>query len=300
VLENHVSWMPERKELHRKILARAYALTDEVDRTLTVDGSGKVVAMRGNTAVGKTRTLGTSVAELGELIKRSPKSTLNPDNVKEMIMAEGLENGITVNHAQVHDEGSQLSYEMWAQLKKSTKSVVVDRRLGRASDIAEIITAAEATGRKMDLIDCEAPLISSLVGVLTRDPKGTDPIPPFGAIEHGFREVREGRMRVVELALNSDAVDRFELHANGPKGAKMLVAEKTPDGLRILDQQRFEHASEDPTEEIARTRALKITPELIDQLAGGYSGGYGEVVRESLQRYEGFSFEEAIARHAKG
>lgn len=58
-------------------------------------------------------------------------------------------------------------------------SFLVDKRLARASENAHYTRIASNNSRKLVICDIDAPLENPLVGVLERDNKGADPIPPY-------------------------------------------------------------------------------------------------------------------------
>ncbi len=300
-LDGLAHWTPERRELHESLYARSLALATGLNQALGTSGKPTVFAMRGNTAVGKTRTLANvDTLKAGvAFLKDNPASSINPDPIKAELVAAEAQRGAKVSSNQVHEEGSAISWRLLQTLQKEAISMVVDRRLGSPNDVSDIVAAAEANGKAVELIDVDANLAFSVMGVLMRQAGGVDPIVPFSAIAYGFAEVREGRLQVIERAIQSEAVTRYDLFATAGDGSKVCVAQKRDGELQIKDTALFDSCVAPPHEEVERLRTQTIDPVFVDQLTGSLQGPFRNAAQEALMRYAGLTLEAALEAHGR-
>jgi hypothetical protein len=295
------SWTGERRALHERIFARGMAQATGLNEVISQPGEKPIiVAMRGNTAVGKTRTLATvdRMKEGAAFMKENGTAAINPDPIKAQLVELGQDNGVELSSHQVHEEGSAISWRLMTQLQETAMSMVIDRRLGSPNDVSDIVASAEANDKAVELIDVDAKLEFSIMGVLLREPGGTDPIVPFDAVAYGFREVREGRLKVIERVMNSDAVERYDLFATNPDGTKTCVAQKRDGEMKILDTDAFDACvgSADAAVDAARTRV--IDDAFISQLTEQLPGAFRDKAKAALARYRGHNLEDALTAHA--
>ena len=300
-LDGLAHWTADRRELHENLFARSMALATGLNQVIGAGGKPTVFAMRGNTAVGKTRTLANvdTLKSGASFLKDNPAASINPDPIKAELVAAEAEHGSKVSSNQVHEEGSAISWRLLTALQKEALSMIVDRRLGSPNDVSDIVASAEANHKNVELIDVEAPLAFSVMGVLMRKQGGVDPIVPFDAIAYGFVEVRDGRLKVIERAIESDSVARYDLFATSPDGAKVCVAKKTAGQLEILDTKLFDGCVSPPHEEVELLRTTKIDAAFVEGLTSGLPKPFQDDARKALLRYEGMTLPDALEAHAK-
>jgi hypothetical protein len=295
-------WLPQRRKVHEELKAsgvdKAMALSNALGRD-----EPTVFAMRGNTAVGKTRTLKdiASLAPAADLIKQEPKSAINPDNFKADLIKHAYNAGsCAIDHGQAHVESCVIAQAVWASLDADPDaSVLVDRRLGAQSDFDELVRTAHASGKRVELYDIDAPLEASLCGVLVREPGGVDPIPPFEAIAWGFKSIREDRLKVLEQAIVEGHVDRYELFGTLPDGSKALAVKMEGRATTEIDADLFAEAIAAPDAIIEQARHTVIDQPFIARMADGITGPFAKTLRAALERYRGLTLEQAISEHSK-
>lgn len=296
------NWLPQRRAMHDALYESALTKSLQFSEAIG-KAEPTVFAMRGNTAAGKTRTIKNieSLAPAGDFIKSEPKSAVNPDNFKKEIIDHEAKAGRShLSHPQCHVEGSMLTRRLWAALEShQKKSVLVDRRLGPHSDFDEIVRSAQQSGKRVELFDIDAPLEFSLCGVLTREPGGDDPIPPFATIAHGFREIRQDRLKMIEQAIDETNVDRYQLFATLEDGSKVKVASVQGSELIVHDEALFDQVTASPEEMIAAAENTVIDDDFISRMADSIKGASSKVMRKCLQRYKGKTLKQAVKDHGK-
>ena len=302
--DRSTSWIPERRALHDRLIkqalrdARAFADADT--------GTATIYAMRGNTAVGKTRAIDGNVPELqapAAATKHLRHRAVNPDNFKVDLMEADPDVALTSN--QVHEESSILAKRLQrelANLKRSDGtlgSIMIDKRLGDVENVADLIALARKTGRKLVVTDVDAPLEFSLAGVLERPVGGKDPIPPFEAVaDRGFKPARQHRQAVMALFENNPDIGTYRLFATSQSGAKVLVAE-VQEGRRIVHQQdELTRLSREPQDQdITMLRSTRITKTLIFEMTRSLPPKFAERRRKALLPYIGMTWGQAIKKH---
>ncbi|MDP2342418.1 MAG: zeta toxin family protein [Deltaproteobacteria bacterium] len=300
-LDGLAHWTPERRELHESLYARSLALATGLNQVIGAGGKPTVFAMRGNTAVGKTRTLANvdTLKSGAAFLKDNPAASINPDPIKAELVAAEAGKGVKVSSNQVHEEGSAISWRLLQAMQKEAMSMIVDRRLGSPNDVSDIIAAAEANGKAVELIDVDAKLAFSVMGVLMRKPGGVDPIVPFSAIAYGFAEVRDGRLKVIERAIESEAVTRYDLFATANDGSKVCVAQKRDGQLEIKDTALFDSCVAPPHDEVERMRTQIVDAAFVDQLTSGLPKPFLDDAKQALLRYAGLTLQAALEAHGK-
>jgi hypothetical protein len=182
-----------------------------------------IYALRGNTAVGKTRMVTSQIPALRAALDKSSDGIVNPDQFKPPLRSNGNQ---SLNSAQVHAESCVLADRLEDELKSmktadgAAASFLVDKRLARASESAHYALMASSTSRKLVLCDIDAPLENSLVGVLERDTKGADPIPPYQIVSDGFSAVRTDRGAVIDQSINNPQLGTYQLYSTYSLGKK--------------------------------------------------------------------------------
>jgi hypothetical protein len=304
-LGDPMNWVPERRALHDRLIAQAMEhLTAFAD---AMEGPPTIYAMRGNTAAGKSRAIRGNIPALENGVAATANlrhRAVNPDNFKaDLIEADP---DIALNSTRVHIESSVLAWRLQARLAQvktsagKVGSMLVDKRLGAPSDVAALEKVAAQNGHKLNIYDIDAPLESSLLGVLGREAGGKkDPIPPFADIaDRGFVPARTNRREVIQKYLDNPELGEYELYGTLPSGAKVKVAAIKNGELEVYDEARFEELLTDPSEQVQAIRQKRITEQLIDELTAPLDKDFAAKVRQDLTPHIGYTWEEAIAHHA--
>jgi hypothetical protein len=261
--------------------------------------------MRGNTAAGKTRAVAGSVPELATPMaktKNLPHRSVNPDNFKsELIEASGG----NLTSSQVHAESSMLAERLEGELLdmktsdgKELGSMLIDKRLANAGDVAHYAKMAKDSGRKFVLYDVDAPLEVSLAGVLERVPGGADPLPPYDIVEGGFNGVRENRRAVVDMFTNDPSLGTYELYGTRPNGERVPAATVKSGAVEVTDPALYAEAMSGPGDmgEVLATK--RITEDGIQSLVDSLDGERGTKVGNLLRKYLGWTWKAALDAHS--
>ncbi|HUH02889.1 MAG TPA: zeta toxin family protein, partial [Kofleriaceae bacterium] len=296
------NWTSERQALHRRLLDQATA-----DAMAFADASepGTLFAMRGNTGAGKSRATAevTEMQPGREAADGRLHANVNPDNFKvDLVGADG----VPVTSSQVHVESSMLAQRLQTQLAGTTDadgnpvSFVVDKRLGSTGDVSELAEIARTTGRQLHLMDVDAPLEFSLVGVLMRTPGGDSPIPPFDVIgSGGMQPARENRLDVMQMFIAEPSLGRYQLSGTEPSGAKVPVAEVVNGVVTIHNQPMFDQLTSNPAAQIAALKTRVIDDAFITEFTAQLPSGFGADARAALEPHMGLTFEAAIRAHSQ-
>jgi hypothetical protein len=300
-LEDPKHWTPERAALHDRLIAAAKLDAQQFAEALAKGGQGGTLyAMRGNTAAGKTRAVTGNVPELAGPMAQTkdlPHRAVNPDNFKADLIKETP--GAT--STEVHAESSMLSNRLQAELlgMKTTDgkagSMLIDKRLLSAADVAEYARLAKESGRKFVLYDVDAPLEVSLTGVLERAPGGADPLPPFDVVAGGFDGVRTNRAAVVALFEADATMGTYHLYGTRPNGDRVEIATTIGGKTTILDDVLYKAATLPPKTSLA---SVRITPEAIDAICKDLPADRAVKIREILQKYQGWTWKAALDAHS--
>lgn len=294
------NWVPERRRLHQEIidaeLQKAKDLASRLDKNV-------IYALRGNTAAGKTTALRSN-----PLFSRAgnTEGAINPDTYKASLKAadaepDGWQN---VLHKQAHEEGSMLAKRIFETVQQTEDaSMIIDKRLSKEKNIKELLDVAEASGKKLKFLDVDAPLETSLIRVLGREPGGADPLVPFDAVAGGFSEVRSNRLAMLDAAEKNDSIETYTLYAPGPDGKPKLVASK--EGGKIKVEPGMEDTFAQTVDERAAKQtvdALKdtvIDDAYIERTVAAAPADQRERIQSILEKNKGMTFKEALDRHAE-
>jgi hypothetical protein len=297
IAENPDSWLSQRRDIQKKILATEINKAIQVARNQSAPLPA-INAMRGNSGVGKTRL--ASAATIPELIDISKLPVVNPDLFKKLLREE---TNSDLSHRQLHIEASQMSEDFQTDLlnNENITSFLVDRRLGSLSDILQLKGKAENSGKKLNLFDVDAPLEDSLIAILMRRPGGDDPIVPFEVVANeGFEKSRGNRKDIINLYRENPEMGRYELYGSIGSGQKELVATVENGKLSILNRAHFAKITATQNEEIANIKNTLITPKEIERVTCSLDkGDYKDAVIEALQSFKGLTWEQAIKIHEK-
>jgi hypothetical protein len=302
-LDEPKNWRPERQKLHDKLiddsLQKASAFAEAIER------SGRqptLFALRGNTASGKTRMANSAGPVLAEAINESGGGCINPDLFK-VRLGEVLGQA-ELTSTEVHAESCVLADRLERELRDlktasgKPASMLVDKRLGRAHEVASYIKLAEETGRKVELYDIDTPLQRSLVGVLQRTPGGHDPRPPYAAVSAGFSAIRGNRLNVIDQFLAKPQLGTYHLYGTSANGAKMHVATVANGELTIHDQDKYAEIMNPSNSSPGDIGGQKIDDEAIKQWTEGMPTTIAAKACEALKKYAGMSWSEALQAHS--
>jgi hypothetical protein len=186
--------------------------------------------------------------------------------------------------------------------EKQLASVLIDKRLAKASDVQEYIDTAHATGRKLVLFDVDAPLEVSLAGVLEREPINSapgkvDPLPPFDIVASGFTSVRNDRAAVIAL-FEKPGNGTYHLYATRPDGARVEIATVSGGPPVIKDPQLFAEAVSAGPGQAEIIGQKRITREAIDEVVRELPPERAAQVRGTLRKYEGWTWKSALDAHS--
>jgi hypothetical protein len=304
-------WPAERLALHDKLIEQAKK--DAQAFADAMEGEPTLYAARGNTAAGKTRALKGNVPELKAGIDASgDMRAVNPDNFKKGLI-EGTNSDPKPTTGQVHQESSMLTERLQKELldpenglkKTGTNqpgNVLIDKRLLTVDDVAEYFNLAQSTGRKFALFDVDAPLESSLSGVLEREQpsvqmaKGAgaiDPLPPFDVVAKGFKGIRDNRLKVIKFLRDKPGV-KYDLYSGGK-----LIAKIENGTFEIIDAAEYGKVVEMAPEDLLANKV--IDEALIDDLTKDITDAdYKAKKRAALEKYKGKTWKQALDEHAAG
>lgn len=299
-LADSKNWVPERQRLHQEIIdaemQKAKDLASRLDKNT-------IYALRGNTAAGKTTALRSN-----PLFSRAGNTdgAINPDTYKASLKAadaepDGWQN---VLHKQAHEEGSMLAKKIFETVQKTEDaSMIIDKRLSKQKNIKELLDAAESSGKKLKFLDVDAPLETSLIRVLGREPGGADPLVPFDAVAGGFNEVRSNRLAMLEAAEKNDSIETYTLYAPGPDGKPKLVASKEGGRIKVEDGMQDIFAQTVDEQAAKQTvDALKdtvIDDAYIERTVAAAPADQRGRIQSILEKNKGMTFKEALDQHAE-
>lgn len=238
-LDNPENWIPERRRLHERIVNEQVAASLELSDALEekYGRKGIVIAMRGNTASGKS----TVMQQMG----LPSRGIFNTDTYKfelrsDEAEADGWQN---VTNFQIHDEGSTLSRRIRQEIEAvDGVSMVLDSRMMDRSDVEVIVARAERKDREVHFVDIDAPLMTSLVRVLGRPAGGVNPLVRYENIVEGFDGVRSNRTSLIRRVLKDKNIRTYELYGLDADGQLVLVARKSPEnpgGFEVTKMELF-------------------------------------------------------------
>lgn len=297
---NH--WVPERRALHNKLIADAIPKALKFAEAVRESGEEPAIyALRGNTAVGKTRMAATAIPVLASALNKSGGGSVNPDVFKPPLR---LKEGGKLTSTQVHVESHVLSDRLEAQLRplktagNAPASILVDKRLARTGEIEHYAGMARETGRKIVLCDIDAPLEKSLVGVLERHPDDNDPLPPYHAVGNGFSAVRANRAAVIDKFIADPSLGSYQLYGTSPDGRKIKVASVEHGELVIDHPELYAELTMAPGDLPARLSENIIDGPLIAALTKDLDSERAESARSALAAYSGMTWRQALDAHS--
>lgn len=301
-LRDESHWVPERQELHRKLLNKAHEEATKFAAAMMGKGEPTLYAMRGNTASGKTRLAKSgAMPELEAAVRATGDGrSINPDNFKGELMRHG---GFTAN--EVHMEASALAKTLQLEMKNEhtadgkPSSMFVDKRLLGLSEIEQYAELAKSSGRKFVVYDVDTPLENSLVGVLGRKVGGNDPLVPFRPVADGFASARANRLAVIQW-FEGHREAEYTLYGTAPDGAKIKVASVKNGALVKHDKPMFDQLIEDPADAGDKLGDKVITQAAIDEIVGEIGDKkYALQVANDLKPYINKTWKEAVDAHSK-
>ncbi|WP_284404619.1 XopAJ/AvrRxo1 family type III secretion system effector zeta toxin [Acidovorax sp. SUPP3434] len=301
-LADPAHWHPERRKLHDALiddsLRKATVFAECVER---LGYSPTLFALRGNTAAGKTRLARSAVPALAEALEESGGGSINPDAFKSRLRKVPGQPRLTP--ANVHAESCVLADRLERQIATGKTasgkpaSMLVDKRLGGAHEVARCIALSEETGRQVEMYDIDMPLERSLLGVLQRHPDGDDPRPPYAAVVAGHCAIRGNRLDVIEQFLAKPQIGTYHLMGTSATGEKAPVATVANGELTIHDADQYAEIVA-----LSELSASDIGEQVIDdgtirQLTHAMPAAIAETAREALQKYAGLSWSQALGIH---
>jgi len=313
-LDDPENWVPERRKLHQEIVdeqsAKALQLSE---RFHAVGNEPTIYCLRGNTAAGKTTTLRghERFKPAIDPATGEPTGAINPDTYKSIIRRGERDFGRqTISHHQAHTEGSMIARRIERGIAESQSSMIIDKRLNEDADVEAYVKMARSQGKRMQVLDVDAPLETSCLGVLTREPSGDDPLVPFDAIAEGFVTVRENRGKLMTRAVkgadgNYDtSINYYALYARGSDNQAVRVAEVVNGDLNIDEAHSglFTEAvkADGHKEEVERVRRTVVDDDYIARTLSKFpEGKYQDRVRTVLEQNRGKTLEEALNENAR-
>jgi len=175
---------------------------------------------------------------------------------------------------------------------------LIDKRLATVGDVQAYAKMAKDTGRKFVLYDVDAPLETSLAGVLERVPGGADPLPPFDVVAGGFKAVRSNRKGVIEMFTADPSFGDYVLYGTTSSGQRVEIATVTGGKLTVKNHDMFVLATTDDTsiaEALAKTR---ITGSSIDEMLKDLPADRAAKIGPILRKYEGWTWKAALDAHS--
>ena len=307
-LNNPNHWLSERAELHTHLINTAVAQAQELNKILPPN---TVFVLRGNTAVGKT---GIS-KKPGRIVEAGLSTTtgiVNPDVYKPELMKREACGPLSATHAQAHEESTMIARRVIEQLERqSGLSFVVDKRLHSATSVDEMIGLVERSGRKLEIIDIDAPLELSLLRILTRrTDEESDPRVPFDAVTLAFEGIRRHRARTLQLVQENPSIAcyrLFSVQANGdPELIAELPREHTDRRLVISTDktERYEDAIQCDSliENIRAFKNQRLTDAYIDAVVPSFTDRQRSKIQATLRVYQqkipGCTLKQALDLHA--
>ncbi|MBL8627842.1 MAG: S8 family serine peptidase [Myxococcales bacterium] len=306
-LDRPETWLAPRTALHERYLRDATAGLQRLATELRAHPP-TLYAMRGNTAAGKTRAIrgagAQALPELALALERLGDDlhiTVNPDNAKVVLLQDGAELGLT--SGQVHEESATLGGKMKKRAfdlrheDGTPASILVDQRLLTVANVEEMVKAARRTHRRLVVIDVDAPLEMSLVGVLMRRRVVDGPVPAFQVVGDGFKLARSERRAVSELMAKTPNSE-YLLFGTQPDGRRVLLSRivGSSEGVVPPPMQHLERVED---AEVVRTQVEVIDEALIERIVSALESGFGERVRQRLREFVGYTWEQALFSAAR-
>jgi hypothetical protein len=280
-LLNPQNYIPERIRVQAGIIANQWISLRALSMKLA-QHPFKVIALKGNTGVGKSSVLEKYGIDSG---------ILNPDTGKAVLKRDPA-----VSNQRVYDEWTNL---FWYRFLKNVSdehvdvNFVLDSRLIFVEDVETyVIEPAQKRKGTAEIIDVDAPLETSLARVLARDSHGEAPCVPLHVVVNGFMQTRKNRLRIIERIVNEPAVESYKLYSC-KNGKQLLVAEKVDGVFKIIHAKAFAECVREPSPlEINQVVKRKITAKYIDQAIA--KNIIFPSQKSLLARWKGMTFEKAL------
>ncbi len=293
------SWLPERREFHRGIVRRetdnTLQLSEKLDQAEPI-----VVMLRGNTGSGKSYYLKHNDPFQGALDEnRKLPGVINPDTYKQRVIEnEKREGGKMLSSGQTHSEARFMADEVieGARMGNPQLTEVWDQRFTNINEIGKKVKEAKKAGKKINIIDLDAPLETSCIRVLCRPEIGSAPRTGFRVIADGFRDTRNTRGELLKIVKKEQTVSNYTLRVADKSGNSTIVFEKK-DGVigEIKDQSLFDKALSNTDSEIERVGSIQINDDYLKTL--------DPETRKKVEKYKKdppITLEAAIEKHAGG
>lgn len=299
-IEIQSNWIPERAGLHTKIietnLVKALALSKRLDTDRP-----SVWAVRGNTGAGKSYSIkndekfSRAMDENGE-----PSGAINPDTFKGALKKANP----VLSHAQLHMEGSGLSYQFAQALSKEAvkATLIIDTRLAKHSDLkSSVLDSAKIRGGDAMLLDIEAPPLTSINRVFTRSPNGDDPIVPLWAIKDGYEQIRGERSQILNEVKGNDSIKYYKFYITDETGNQKLAAKKENGIFEIIPgmEEAVAKAQQKPEADEFNT----LVNQVIDD---NYIKNAKEIDHipssklDMIKKWKGYTVKTALEKHSRG
>jgi hypothetical protein len=293
-------WLPGRVAFHDQLVKDAVAGAVALSKQLGFR-EPTVVAMRGNTGVGKS-TGARNLPDLAHAAAGLDAGAINPDTLKSRIMKDANDR---VASKDTHEEGRMLADRVRHTLMDMPGvSLVIDERLIHPSAVDRLIAEVKRTGRKLKFLDVDAPLEMSLVRVLAREP-GNDrgnPLVPPAEVREGFESGRTHRAALIDEAIKPGSpITEYALFAAGPDGNQVKVAETKGGKLEILHEDLYRAVTDVKAVRAEADRAMQqpIDEAFIDRALAMVSEKTRPYLKAELERFKGKSLQDAVEAHSK-
>ncbi len=302
-LDNPENWTPESREINNQIIETEYQKAKALSERLS-DKEVTTYAVRGNIASGKTTAIKNN-----ELFRRALDSegqvsgVIAPDVYKAALRKTELVNGKnTVDHRQVHAQSSMISRAVYSRLLTENRSVMLDKMMHEQASIDQLLSTTSEGGRKIRMIDLDAPLETSCLRVLGRVADGTDPLVPFDSIAEGYKKIRENRMNLINNTVkNNPNIKEYTLLVTDELGESKAVLEKKDGKLSVLPEQAglFKQAvSLVPDSSISEIANITINNEYIAKTLEKAEQSRPVNIIASLEQYKGYTLKQALDIHS--
>jgi len=306
-MANPDNWLPERVVFHREIIDKKLK---EAEALSTRHGmppkQSKITTLRGNTASGKTTAIAGN-EKFSDILDENKEATgaVNPDTYKvELINLDKVEGVETSNHSQTHEESSMLGKLIQKEIVENIppQALVIDKRMDKDKNIKELLKIAHQTGVEVEICDIDVPLETSLIRVLGREAGGDSPLVAFLQVAEGFEGIRKNRTELLRTVNKDPQVTDYVLYAMDENGNSVETARKVNGKFEIVEGRKEllkKTLNKDTETEINKMAGTLIDETYIQDILKKTPEKHRPKVQESLDRYKGKTFKEALDLHAK-
>jgi hypothetical protein len=305
------NWLPERRILHREIVREQRQASDSLSKRFEALGRQPTIyCLRGNTAAGKMTTMRTHERLKPAIDPQTgePSGVINPDLYKTILRQfERREGELMLSHQQVHYEGVAIGETLEDLLMRSDLTVIIDRRLAEDREVDKYIENAKTYGKKLEIIDIDAPLELSLSSVLTRGPEDEDPRTRFEIISEGYINIRGFREAIIRRAESVSSTERYPEISYyvlfcRDENHILEIAEVLHGELTVKDQTLFDLAIDKDNlsiVEVDRVKAINISDYYIRKTLHKFNDrDFKQKLRKSLSLHKGKMLDRAIDDNA--